>query len=155
MVTCHPPLPVWLKRNNHLRSFMNNDLYHGFTYVRLTDYLALTRLWLSGRYASRDLHPTLRYWYIVRVALYSDPWVCLMAQAVTAGTSFLRSDSFISQLRVARLISYWKRLLSSYKILCYPRNAEQHNMQPVVGSNDKRSGLFLLLFLGILALPMR
>lgn len=33
-----------------------------------------------------------------------------MAQAVTAGTSFLRSDSFISQLRVARLISYWTRL---------------------------------------------
>jgi hypothetical protein len=34
-----------------------------------------------------------------------------MAQAVTAGISFFRSDSFIPRLRVARPISCWTRLI--------------------------------------------
>ncbi|MFA0187884.1 hypothetical protein AB4456_23695, partial [Vibrio splendidus] len=43
----------------------------GFTYVHHTDYLALTRLWLSGGSSSHDLDPdwcmtNLRY--IVRLA---------------------------------------------------------------------------------------
>ena len=52
----------------------NYDLYRRFRYLHLTGYLALTRLWLPGGYASRDLYPAqtvLRY--IVRAALYSGP----------------------------------------------------------------------------------
>ena len=63
----------WFKRINHFRFTLTIFITDLDTFHR-TGYLALTRLWLPGGYAYRDLYPAqtvLRY--IVRAALYSCP----------------------------------------------------------------------------------
>jgi len=81
---------VWFKRDNHFRLFRFTVFIAGsdtFTrYLHPTGYLALTRLWLPGEYASHDLYPS-QYSatrYIVGTALYSCPWIHLAAQMVSS-----------------------------------------------------------------------
>ena len=48
---------------------------HAFTCIYLTNYLALSRLWLPGGLSSHDSSPNRSFHYFVRFALYSEPQI--------------------------------------------------------------------------------
>jgi hypothetical protein len=93
------PVPVWLKRVNPLRLLGVTVFKRRFTCVHHTNYLALTRLRLSGGFASHDLNPAITGFASLSGQLFIHARRFILRQGWSSPTR--RDDSFIVRPRVA------------------------------------------------------